>query len=337
MKPVGRNRLANILSSGAAQRRDMPSTLITGSVWERIKKLSKVSSPALVAVPYFGAGASDLLKLREGSLLVVKFDRETIGSGQVDPREVVKAIKRGVEVHSCSNLHAKVYVFGNTAVVGSSNVSRHSENNLLEACVETTEREVISNAKKFVCSLLGDKVGLEYAEKMIPFYRPPLRSRQQGARIKGKKKTPSHSDLWLVSLVQRGWQDVDYEQEEKGRPTAEKAMMNPRSSELEDFQWSGGKILERYKVGQRVIQCTRADGNKVLVSPPSRIVSIRPYTVKGKKRAIVYLEVPKKYLRKQLASFLRRLGPIAEQLGNPRRTRQIRDPDLIYTLGRLWT
>lgn len=315
----------------------MSSALITGSVWGRIKKLSKSPSPALAAVPYFGGGASDLLKLREGSVLVVKFDREAIGSGQVDPREIVKAIKRGVEVHSCSNLHAKVYVFGNTAVVGSSNVSRHSENNLLEACVETTERKVVANAKKFVRSLMGDKVGLEYAEKMIPFYRPPMNSIKRGAGIKGKKKTPSHSDLWLVSLVQRGWQDVDYEQEEKGRPTAEKAMKNRRSSELEDFQWSGGKILERYKVGQRVIQCTKTDDDKVLVSPPSRIVSIRRYTVKGKKRAIVYLEVPKKYRRRQLASFLRSLGASAKQLGNPRRTKQIRDPDLIYTLGRLWT
>lgn len=188
----------------------MSSTLITGSVWGRIKKLSKSPSPALVAVPYFCAGASDLLKVRIGSLLVIKFDREAIGSGQVDPREVVKAIKRGVEVHSCSNLHAKVYVFGNTAFVGSSNVSRHSENYLLEACVETTERRVVSNAKKFVRSLLGDKVGLEYAERMIPFYRPRLQSRTRGGRIKGKKKTPSHSDLWLVSLVQRGWQDVDW-------------------------------------------------------------------------------------------------------------------------------
>jgi hypothetical protein len=315
----------------------MSSTLITGSVWRRIKKLSKSPSPALVAVPYFGCGASDILKLREGSLLVVKFDREAIGSGQVDPREVVKAIKRGVEVHSCSNLHAKVYIFGNIAVVGSSNVSRHSENNLLEACIETTERKVVSNAKKFVRSLLGDKVGLEYAEKMIPFYRPPLNSRKRGIRIKGKKKTPSHSDLWLVSLVQGGWQDVDYDQEEKGTPTAEKAMKNPRSSELEVFRWSGGKILERYKVGQRVIQCTKTNDNKVLVSPPSRIVSVRRYTVKGKKRAIVYLEVPKKYRRRQLASFLRSLGASAKKLGNPRRTKQLRDPDLIYTLGRLWT
>lgn len=315
----------------------MSSTLITGSVWGRIKKLSKNSSPALAAVPYFGGGASDLLKLGEGSLLVVKFDLEAIRAGQVDPREVVKAVKRGVEVHSCSNLHAKVYVFGNTAVVGSSNVSRHSENNLLEACVETTERKVVSNAKKFVRSLMGDKVGLEYAEKMITFYRPPLNSRKRARHIKGKRKTPSHSDIWFVSLVQRGWQNVDYEQEEKGRPTAEKAMKNPRSSGLEDFQWSGGKILDRYKVGQRVIQCTKTDDNKVLVSPPSRIVSVRRYTVKGKKRAIVYLEVPKKYRRRQLASFLLSLGASAKQLGNPRRTKQIRDPDLIYTLGRLWT
>src|SRR3989344_186638 len=314
----------------------MSSTLLSGSVWGRIRKLSQSSPPAIAAVPYFGSGATDLLRLREGSLLVVKFDRETVGSGQVDPREVVKAIKKGVEVHSCSNLHAKVYVFGKTAVVGSSNVSQNSDRHLLEACVETTDKKIVTSATRFIRGLLGDKVGLDYAEQMIPFYRPPMRLTNRRARTKGKKRIPTHSDLWLVSLVERGWQDIDYDQEEKGRPTAEEAIKNPRTFELEDFQWSGGTIISRYKVGQRVIQCTKTSSGKVLVSPPSHVVSIRRYSVKGKKRAIVYLEVPKKYRRRHIDSVVRSLGSSAKQLGNPRRTKLLRDPGLIYALGHLW-
>lgn len=267
---------------------------------------------------------------------MVKFDRETVGSGQVDPREVVKAIKKDVEVHSCSNLHAKVYVFGKTAVVGSSNVSQNSDRHLLEACVETTDKKIVASATRFIRGLLGDKVGLDYAEQMIPFYRPPMRLTNRRARSKGKKQKPAHSDLWLVSLVELDWQDVDYEQEEKGRPLAKKAIKNPRTFELECFQGTGSAI-SRYKLGQRIMQCVKTESGKVLVSPPSRIVSIRKYTVRGKKRAIVYLEVPKKYRRRHIDSVVRSLGSSAMQLGNPRRTKLLRDPGLIYALGRLWS
>ena len=315
----------------------MTSTFLSGSVWGRIRKLSQSSPPAIVAAPYFGCGATRLLNLKKGSLLVVKFDKEAVGSGQVDPREVAKAIKNGVEVHSCSNLHAKVYVFGKTAVVGSSNVSQNSERHLIEACVETTDKKILASARRFIHSLLGDKVGLEYAKQMFAFYRPPMRFKNAGTiRTKRKKPTPTHSDLWLVSLVEKTWQEVDYEQEEKGRAIAQKAVKNQRAFELQSFQWSG-QTISRYKYGQRIIQCTKTKSGNVLVSPPSRIISVRPYTVKGKKRGIVYLEVPKKYRRRHIDSVVRSLGSHAKRLGNHRRTKQLRDPELIYALGRLWS
>ena len=264
----------------------MSSSLLSGSVWKRIRSLSEnQKGPAFAAAPYFGSGATDLLKLQRGNILVVKFDREAIGSGQVDPREVIKAIKQGVEVHSCSNLHAKVYVFGQTAVIGSANVSNHSDRHLLEACVETTDRKVVRGARQFVRNLLGDVIGLDFATTMMAFYRPPKRPMNGSRRATAKKRTPSHSDLWLVSLAEKSWQDEDYEQEDRGWDTAKKAIANPRAFELEDFQWSGGDMPSRFKVGQRVIQSTKTHNGSVLVSPPSRIVSVRRYTVADRAKA----------------------------------------------------
>ena len=290
----------------------------------------------MAAVPYFGIGATELLALRAGSVLVLKFDREAIGSGQVDPREVVRAIQNDVQVHHCSNLHAKVYVFDKTAVVGSANVSHNSERQLLEACVETTDRKVVESAKRFVRGLLGDRVGFEFAREMIPYYRPPIRPRTGGTRSRSKKRIPTQSGMWLFSLVEGPWQDVDYEQEKKGWAAAKKAIENPRAFEVNDFRYSAGKTLSLLRVGQRIVQCTKTDIGKVFVSPPSRIISIRPYRAKKQKRAIVYLETPRKQRRRQLAAVLKNLGSTAERLGNPRRTKQLRDPELVYELGRLW-
>ena len=267
---------------------------------------------------------------------MLKFDREAIGSGQVDPREVVRAIRRDVQVHHCSNLHAKVYVFDRTAVVGSANVSHNSEHQLLEACVETTDRKVVENAKRFIHGLLGDRVGLDFARKMIPYFRPPIRPRTGGPRSRGKKRIPTQSGMWLFSLVELPWQDVDYEQEDKGWAEAKKAIKNPRAFEVDDFRWSEGKTLSLLRVGQRIVQCTKTDDGNVLVSPPSRVINIRPYRAKKRKRAIIYLETPRKQRRRQLGAVLKSLGSIAQRLGNPRRTKRLRDPELVYELGRLW-
>lgn len=287
----------------------------------------------MAAVPYFGVGATGLLALRAGNTVVLKFDRDAIGSGQVDPKEVVKAIRRGVRVHHCSNLHAKIYVFDKTAVVGSSNVSHHSERQLLEACVETTDRKVVESARRFIRGLLGDRIGLDYARKMISYYQPPKWPRKGVPRGRTTRRTPTQSDMWWVSLVEGPWEDVDYKQEEKGRAAAEKAIKNPGGFEVTDFRWSGSL----FSVGHRIIECTKTDNGNVLVSPPSRIVSMRRYSSKGRKRAIVYLEKPRKQRRRKLAAVLRNLGSNAKRLGAPRRSKQLRDPELVYELGKLWS
>lgn len=73
---------------------------------------------------------------------------------------MVKYVKAGVEVHSAANLHAKVFVLGRTAIVGSSNVSAASENSLVEAGIETTDPQVVAKCKRFVEDLRGDVIGL---------------------------------------------------------------------------------------------------------------------------------------------------------------------------------
>jgi hypothetical protein len=103
--------------------------------------------------------------LRRGDVLVTKFDAASIRSGLVNPREIVTFIKRGVEVHSVSNLHAKVYVFGRIAVVGSANVSASSELQLVEGACEIHVSSVVSQCRGFVLSLRGEIVALQDQER----------------------------------------------------------------------------------------------------------------------------------------------------------------------------
>jgi hypothetical protein len=98
-------------------------SLITTAPWDRIQSLvEKHPGKCHVAVAYFGSGASRLLPLKAGSVLVVDMSERAVKSGQTKPSEVSKLLRDGVEVHSVENLHAKVFVVGNRALVGSTNV-----------------------------------------------------------------------------------------------------------------------------------------------------------------------------------------------------------------------
>jgi hypothetical protein len=59
-----------------------------------------------------------------------------------------------VEVHSVENLHAKVFVAGARALVGSTNVSFTSATGLVEALLETSDREPVRQCRDCVKSLL---------------------------------------------------------------------------------------------------------------------------------------------------------------------------------------
>jgi hypothetical protein len=274
--------------------------------------------------------------LKKGSTLVVRFDREAVRCGQVNPTEIIRLIKAGVEVHACANLHAKVFVFGDRAIVGSANVSSSSANSLIEACVEVEARRFAMTCRKFVESLSGDKIGLEFARSMVKLYRPPQIPNHAGRTLprKAGRVLPRHSDLWLVSLVSVNWNDTDYEQEEAGRSRAEKALTNPGRSDIETFRWSGPGFVDKVKRGERVLMTTIMDKQKILVSPPGRVLDIRRYRVKGQRRAIVYIEVPNDKRRRDIRTFLKSLGPIAKALGNPRWTKRIHNPELLYALGK---
>src|SRR5262245_29277937 len=126
----------------------MSSQLRTAGIWRRITAaIKKQPTRCMVAVAYFGKGASKLLPLELGRTLIVDMSRHAVGSGQTLPEEILTLVNKGVDVHSVQNLHAKVFVIGNRAFIGSTNASNHSANGLVEACVETDSRTVVGSSR----------------------------------------------------------------------------------------------------------------------------------------------------------------------------------------------
>src|SRR6266536_1963052 len=207
--------------------------LRTTDIWKRLATLSKRRAWRAVAVPFLGRGAARLLALQEDDILVVRFEDAVIRAGLVDPREVLGYIERGVRVFSATNLHAKVFVFGRTAVVGSSNVSVASERLLIEAVVETTAPRVVAAAGAFVQSLAGDEITPKFARAKIPLYRPPRRP--AGPARPGVQ----HSTVWALGLTYVPW-DADDEQEARAaQRSAAKLLDDPAKFRIETVSWIG--------------------------------------------------------------------------------------------------
>src|SRR4030095_3192839 len=78
----------------------------------------------LVAAPYVGAGASRLLKLGRGDVLLSALTKPNCRSGAVCPAELKALQERGVRLYQQADLHAKVYLLGKTLIVASANLSR---------------------------------------------------------------------------------------------------------------------------------------------------------------------------------------------------------------------
>ena len=312
----------------------MTTRLETEGTWPRIRELAARGKPNYVAVPFVGHEATKRLPLGQGDTLVVRFDKGVFQSGQTDPREIVKYIKSGVDVHAVRSLHAKGYVLGDVALVGSANVSTNSEQHLVEAVIETTNRSVVEECREFIRSLRGDVVELQFAKSRIPLFIKP-----KGPRRSGSKTRPSvriqQSTMWAVSLEYDDWDAEDDAAEERVRRTASSRVHDSRLFGLDEFQWDDDGLYDKIEEGHRVVVITVEDSQR-MVAPPARVLAIDRYRSRRRaKRMMVCLEVRKELGSKQLKAVLRELGTIGKPLRDLTHKRHLRDP-LARALGQLW-
>src|SRR5260370_3497068 len=136
--------------------------------WSRITTLAKASAQTHVAVPYLHGVANRMLPLRAADVRKVN-----IMSCQVNTDELRANRRKGVKLYTSPNLHAKVFVFGRTAIIGSTNVSFSSETRLREAVVETTDTTVVASARKFIEDLESERGTHSWLRLCVQIDIPP--------------------------------------------------------------------------------------------------------------------------------------------------------------------
>lgn len=287
----------------------MSTELIHTRVWQHLSAAARQNKrPAQVAVAYFGQGAAKLLPLPRGSQLVVDSSDHAVRSGQTHPADLLAMmLKRGVRVYSVGNLHAKVYVFGRTAFVGSANASRRASDTLVEAMLMTTDLQTVASAREFVRSQCLYEQSPELLKRLQRMYHPPEFPGGSSRKKQGKKQRdvrPPLPRLCLVHLRHVSFSELDESERDTGMRTARKRRQHPRSWWVDSFRWVGEF---RYQPGEVVVMVTDEDA-RLLMSPPGNLLHVRRYRTSRGRRAIVFVEVPGHKRRRSLEQVAKRLG-----------------------------
>jgi hypothetical protein len=257
----------------------MSTTFLTTGVWTAITQFARRNSrSAWVAVPYFGKRGNSLLPLNRGSSLVVNASEIAVKTGQTSPAALLSLLRKGVRIYSDPNLHAKVYVFGSTAFVGSANASASSAEALVEAVVRTTDRSVVRSTRSFVQDLCTAPIGPTELERLAPLYREPRvgRGRGKGLPNRAQGRPPR---IWL-SRVSEGTMPPDAAEVEDEVAERARRKRERRSYIIADAFWSGSPP---YRLGDTLIELYELGSGKVVVAPPGRVCHLERW--RGPKRS----------------------------------------------------
>jgi hypothetical protein len=297
----------------------MSTQFVSDGAWTQITRAVRTSKrPCLCAVAYFGEKSSSRLPLPKGSILVVNASERCVKSGSTCPAELLRLLNRGVRIYSAEKLHAKVFVTGRRAWVGSTNVSDRSETKLIEAAIVTTESVTVEAARRFVRAQCIAPLGPESLKQLQKLYQ---RSQVPGGNKDASRSTSTSSRYRIIQLEHDSWTSVQTHLHDEGQAQASGKLERPRAWEQDSFVSYDPTTI---RPDEMIVFVTRVPQGKRLVDAPARVYEVMPAMVDGERMWFVYVERPKRR-RRVLASVARQAGctqksllhngPLANHLG----------------------
>jgi len=230
--------------------------------------------------------SDSVIQYGNGDTLIVDASIDRIKGGLTAAKVLDKAFRKGAEIFSCTNLHAKVYIFDGTAVIGSPNTSTSSTDRLLEAAIITDEPKLTSAARRLIGELRLKSKRLSEADIQRLLKIPVERRFSPGPRRTAPSVSPSPGATWLVSTWPLDMTRFANEEQvaESGEKLAEQ-LISKRSSETSWIRFGKKQnIAQRAQEGDWLIQVSRQkrDGRvtKVFRCAPIRYIQQEPKCVR---------------------------------------------------------
>ncbi len=237
--------------------------ILSDGLWKKARAIASRAPQRKAAIAFV---TSDLIGFKAGDLLITDASEPVVRSGTTDAKLLLKLHKRGVKVMSCPNLHAKALLLGDTALVGSSNLSVSSRDRLVEAAILTDSFSAVSGVASFIEQLCQQSIELKLdalrSLAQIKVQRRGFVPGQPSSRKRKAKVAPLGKSTWLVGVVE--FDRVLNKPEKKATEDAQKTLAKSHGADEDSFtwiRWSGnGSFATRAKHGDRVIQIWRKSG-----------------------------------------------------------------------------
>ena len=134
-------------------------SLLSQDIWATLASESAKSTGMTAAVAY--VTNVDELQFRANDTLVLDASPASIQSGKTSALVVERLFDKGVLLYSCPNLHAKIYAFGSSVVVGSPNLSSSSRSTLIECAILSRSPLLVVEARNWIEQLASRSIQID--------------------------------------------------------------------------------------------------------------------------------------------------------------------------------
>jgi hypothetical protein len=246
-------------------------TIITGDIWKQVRLHARDAKRRLVAVAYVTTDGH--MGFKPNDVLICDASDQAIRGGETSARVLHMLSRRGIEIHSRPDLHAKAAVFGRWALVGSCNLSSNSAD-LTELALLTDRKQVVAQATAFVHALResSEKIDDDFLRRILKIKVRQARRRWPNRK---DKATRFGNKVWLVSVCELAKNSFPEEQ-----PFVEKAvkkasaLLADKDSTFSYIRWTGkARFRSVARPGDIAVQiCKSLSGKRTSVFAPCPII-----------------------------------------------------------------
>ena len=196
----------------------------------------------------------------------------TARSGSTSPVALRSYLDADVDVRRWEWLHAKVFVLGDVAVVGSANATSNSETKLDEAAVVLTAKRDVAAARNFVDQLCDEAPAIteEWLDQCDAAWRPPRDRRPPNPRD-GWSPIPEGDDwtLWVARIS--SWDPPDYviDAIDRHRRSVRAHQSGPFA--VESFSWDS---RPPFRPGDVIVEVFTSDAGRTTVCAPALVEAV---------------------------------------------------------------
>jgi len=312
--------------------------ILSANLWKIVRQQALQASHRKAAIAYV---TRDLIGFQKGDLLIVNASAHTIASGETNASLLRSLQRKQVRLYHCADLHAKVLLLGEVAVIGSGNMSNSSADALVEAALMTNHASTVSGVASFIEQLAKQSEALtpSHIARLckIKVIRRGGRGNPKGRQKRKTSLTRLGNRTWLVG-VRELIRDPTPDEEKliAGAMTSLRPRLSGADEEPDWVRWCGkSRFKQECREGDTLIRIWRSHRAK----RPSNVLRAAPVLLKQSSQRWTRFYLPTAIGPHAKLSW-RKFQRLLKSLGYTRRlsprTTQLLDPDLADAIARRW-